>query len=120
MLTGAHKTERMASFGFDFLERCHRDGDEFLNHIVRVIGDETWVSFVNAETKKQSKQWMHMHTPNKPNKFKQTLSAKKLMTCVFWDGKGALMMEFMLQGAIITSEMYYETLKAVCGHLEQQ
>jgi hypothetical protein len=36
--------------GFDFLERCHKDGDEILNHIVRVTGDETWVSFVKVET----------------------------------------------------------------------
>jgi hypothetical protein len=58
-----------------FLERCHKDGDEFLNHIVRVTGDETWVSFVNAETKEQSKQFMYVHSPNKPKKLKRTLSA---------------------------------------------
>jgi hypothetical protein len=36
-------------------ERYHEDGGEFLNHIVRVTGDETCVSFVNVETKGQSK-----------------------------------------------------------------
>jgi phosphoribosylaminoimidazole-succinocarboxamide synthase len=41
-----------------FLERYHKDGDEFLNHIVRVTGDGTWVSFVNVETEKESKQWI--------------------------------------------------------------
>jgi hypothetical protein len=41
-------------FSSDFLERYHKDDDEFLNHIVRVTGDETWVSFVNVETKEQS------------------------------------------------------------------
>jgi hypothetical protein len=35
------------------LERYHKDGDEFLKYIVRVIGDETWVSYVNTETKEQ-------------------------------------------------------------------
>jgi hypothetical protein len=54
-----------------FLEQYHKDGDKFLNHIVRVTGDETWVSSVNVETKEQSKQWMHTHSPNKPKKFKQ-------------------------------------------------
>jgi hypothetical protein len=43
------------------LERYHKDGDESLNHTVQVTGDKTWVSFVNAETKKQSKLWMHTH-----------------------------------------------------------
>jgi hypothetical protein len=57
------------------LERYHKDGDEFLNHIVRVTGDETWVLFMNVEIKEQSKQWMHTHSPNKPKEFKQTLSA---------------------------------------------
>jgi hypothetical protein len=41
-------------FGFDFLERYHKNGDEFLNHAV--TGDETWVSFVNVETEEQQKQ----------------------------------------------------------------
>jgi hypothetical protein len=54
-------------FGFDFfLDRYHKDGDEFLNCIVRVTGDENWGSFVNVETKQQSKQWMHRHSPNMP------------------------------------------------------
>jgi hypothetical protein len=57
-----------------FLEQYHKFGDEFLNHIIQVTCGETWVSFVNVETKEQSKQWMHIHSPNKPHKFKQTLS----------------------------------------------
>jgi hypothetical protein len=38
MLTGARKTQRMAS-ALTFLERYYKDGDEFPNHIVTV--DET-------------------------------------------------------------------------------
>jgi hypothetical protein len=33
------------------------------------------------------------------------------MTIVFWDRKGVLMVEFTQQGTIITSEVYWETLK---------
>jgi hypothetical protein len=63
----AQKVEN--DFGFDFfLERHHNDGDVFLNGIVRVTGDETWVLFVNVETKEPSKQWMHTHSPNKQKK----------------------------------------------------
>jgi hypothetical protein len=72
MITGAHKTQRMAS-ALAYLERYHKDGDEFLSHIAQVTGDETWVSFVNAETKEQSKQWMHPHSSQKPKKFKQMM-----------------------------------------------
>jgi hypothetical protein len=60
MLTGAHKMQRMAS-ALTFLELYHKDGDEFLSHIVQVTGDETWVSFVNVEIKEQSKQWMRTY-----------------------------------------------------------
>jgi hypothetical protein len=60
-----------------FLERYQRGGDEFLNHIVQVTGDGTWVLFVNVETKEQSKQWMHTHSPDKPKKSKQTSARQK-------------------------------------------
>jgi hypothetical protein len=53
MFTGAHKTQRMAS-ALTFLERYHKDGDEFLNNIV--TGDKTWVSFQNFEIKQQPRQ----------------------------------------------------------------
>jgi hypothetical protein len=43
------------------LGQYHKDGDEFFNNIVWATGDETWVTFVNVETKEQSKQWMHVH-----------------------------------------------------------
>jgi hypothetical protein len=52
-----------------FLEEYHKDGNEFLNHTVRVTSEETWVPFVNAETKEKSKQWMHTFT-KQAEKFK--------------------------------------------------
>jgi hypothetical protein len=62
MLTDVHETQRMASASVDILERYCKDGDEFHNHIIQVTGDDTWVSFVNVETKEQSKQWMQTFT----------------------------------------------------------
>jgi ribosomal protein S28E/S33 len=94
------------------LEQYHKDGDEFLSHIIQVPGDKTWVSFVNVETKEQSKQWMHTHSPNKLKKFKQT-SATKLMAVVSWDRKGVLV-EFMNKRTTVTSEVYCKTLKMNC------
>jgi hypothetical protein len=41
----------------------------------RITGDETRGLFVNAETKEQSKQWMHTRSAKKSKKVKQTLSA---------------------------------------------
>jgi hypothetical protein len=92
-------------FSFNFSERFHEDGDKFLNHIAWVTGDESRVSSMNVETKEQSKQWMHTHSPNKPKKFRQTY-ARKLMATVW-----VLMVEFMQQGTTITSEVYCDTKK---------
>jgi hypothetical protein len=75
------------SFGLDFLERYNKSGDEFFNHVVRVTSDEAWGLFVNVETKEQSKQWMHTHSPSKLKKCKQILYARELMAVVFWEGK---------------------------------
>jgi hypothetical protein len=63
---GMHRTQRMAS-ALTFLEQYRKDGNEFLSHII--TDDETWVQFVNVETKEQSKQWLHTHSPKKPKKF---------------------------------------------------
>jgi hypothetical protein len=50
--------------GIEFFDRYHKYSNEFLNNIV--TGDETQISFMNAETTEQSKQWMHTHSPIKP------------------------------------------------------
>jgi hypothetical protein len=106
MLTGAHKT-------LWFLERYDKDGDEFLSHIVRVTGDETWVLYLNVETKEQSAvKAVDAHTYTKQDEnFKQSLSARQLMATVFWDRKLVLIVEFMQRGITVTSEVYCETLK---------
>jgi hypothetical protein len=62
-------------------------------------------------TKEQSKQWVHTHSPNNLNKFKKSLPARKLMTTVLWERKGVLMVKFVYQGTTITSQVYCQTLK---------
>ncbi|KAG8226287.1 hypothetical protein J437_LFUL002726 [Ladona fulva] len=65
ILTEHHKTQRMAS-AMDFLTRYEEEGEPLLNRIV--ISDETWIKYVNPETKEQSKMWAHSRSPNKPKK----------------------------------------------------
>jgi hypothetical protein len=50
-----------------------------------------------------------------PEKFKQILSAGKLMETVFWDSKGVLTMESMQQGATIVRSVFQniKTLRRV-------
>ncbi|UYV62910.1 hypothetical protein LAZ67_2002419 [Cordylochernes scorpioides] len=107
MLTEDHKRQRVY-VAQKFLD-CHKtDGEEFLDSIV--TGDVTWVHYTTPETKEQSKQWNHISSP-KPLKFKQTLSAGKLMATVFWDRKGLLLCDFMRLGTTINSHRYCKTLK---------
>jgi hypothetical protein len=74
-----------------FLERYYKGGEEFLNRIVRVTGDETWVSFGDVETKEQSKQWMHTHSPNmrKKEKKRRSTCQKADGTCFVGQERGA-------------------------------
>ena len=78
-----------------------------LSHIV--TGDETLVSHITPESKQQSLHWKHTSSPKRKN-FKQTISTRKIMCTVFWDGQGVLLVEFLPQGTIINS-VYCEMLK---------
>ncbi|GFQ79338.1 HTH_48 domain-containing protein [Trichonephila clavata] len=86
MLTDLHKIHRLGS-ALTFLERYYNEGEDFLDQIV--TGDETWVAYVTPESKQQSMEWRHSSSPKRV-KFKQTISARKIMCTVFWDRKGAL------------------------------
>jgi hypothetical protein len=58
-------TSRNALVLLLFLEHYHREGDEFLVHIITV--DETWVSHYALESKQQSEEWHHAHSRTKKN-----------------------------------------------------
>lgn len=107
MLTDDHKKNRMGS-ALTFLTRYADKGDEFLDSIV--TGDETWVYHHTPESKRQSLQWRHTHSP-KTKKFKTLISAKKIMASVFWDRRGVLLVDFMPQGKTVTADAYCETLR---------
>lgn len=65
--------------------------------------DETYVQFMNAVMKEQSKQSIHTQTPNRPMKFKEIIYNRKKQTAtVFWDFKGSLLRELMAPGTRVT------------------
>ena len=107
MLTADHQRQRVEA-AQKFLSFHGTTEEEFLDSIV--TGDETWVHYTTPETKEQSKQWKHPSSP-RPKKFKQILSAGKIMASVFWDRKGILLCEFMPCGTTINADRYCETLK---------
>ncbi|GFV62110.1 histone-lysine N-methyltransferase SETMAR [Trichonephila clavipes] len=106
LLTEEHKLKRMAC-DLDFLDRYHKEGDQFLERIV--TGDETWVSHITPESKRQSMEWRHTNSPVRV-KAKRTISTRKVMATVFCDRHGVLLVEFMQQGTTINAAAYCATL----------
>jgi hypothetical protein len=60
MLTENHKTKSIVS-AMKILTRYAQEGNEFLDCIV--TGDETWGFYHTPESKQQSLQWRHTHSP---------------------------------------------------------
>jgi hypothetical protein len=54
-------------------------------------------------------EWRHTSPIKK--KFKQTISACKIMCTVFWSRKSVLLVEFFPQGSTINAGVYCDTLK---------
>ncbi|GJQ71718.1 hypothetical protein Trydic_g11412 [Trypoxylus dichotomus] len=92
----------------EFLRTYETDGEEFLDSIV--TGDEICDHYITTETEQRSCQWKLPESP-KPRKFKQTLSAGKVMAMMFWNRKGLLLYEFMPAVATINANCYCKTLE---------
>jgi hypothetical protein len=102
-----HKKNRMGA-ALTFLTRYSEKDDDFLDSIV--TGDETWMFHHTPESKQQLMEWLHAHFPTK-KKFKTSTLTKKIMTNVFWDRKGVLLVDFMPHGTTINAAAYCETLE---------
>ena len=63
-----------------FLDSCGAEGDHFLERIV--TENETWIHHFESESKCQSMEWKHAHSPAK-RKFKTHPTAGKLMLTLF-------------------------------------
>ena len=106
ILKDDHKTKRMGS-ALKFLTRYAQEGDEFMDSIV--TGDVTCGFHHTPESKQQSLQWRHTHSP-RTKKFKTSISVKKIIASVFWDRKCILLVDFMPPGATINAAAYCDTL----------
>ena len=63
-------------------------------------------------------EWHHTISPRK-KKFKIVRSAGKVMTTVFWDAEGVIMLDFLEQGCTIISVQYVTTLKKLKARLHR-
>ncbi|GFX90632.1 uncharacterized protein TNCV_3194501 [Trichonephila clavipes] len=63
----------------DFLDRYHKEGDQFLERIV--TGDETWVSHIAPESKRQSMEWRHTNSPVRVKAKRKSQHARLWQPC---------------------------------------
>lgn len=106
LLTLDHKRNRVTT-SKECLAMFSRNPGEFLRRFVTV--DETWIHHNTPETKEQSKQWV-ARGERGPKKFKQSLSANKVMATVFWDARGVIHIDYLEKGKTITGEYYSKLL----------
>jgi len=107
MLTDEHKQKHLAA-AHQFLQRHQIEGDQSFDHII--TGDETWISYTNIESKRQSTQWRNSSSL-KAKKFKPASSVRKIMATIFWDRKGILLIDFLERGLTINADAYCETAR---------
>jgi len=106
LLTEDHKGQRKAITS-ELLQRYRHEGGDFLLRIV--TGDESWFHHFEPETKWQSMEWHHLHSPS-IKKANTVPSAVKVMGTVFWDAEGLILAEFLGPGQTITAACYVQTL----------
>ena len=102
ILAEDHKGQRKANTS-EMLQRYRHEDDDI------VTGDKSWFHHFEHETKQQSMEWHHLHSPSK-KKAKTVPSAVKVMGTVFWNAEGLILAEFLEYGQTITTARYVQTL----------
>ncbi|PNF18003.1 hypothetical protein B7P43_G13308 [Cryptotermes secundus] len=113
LLTEDHKGQQKAVTS-ELLQRYGHEGDDFLFCIV--TGDKSWFHHFEPETKWQSMEWHHLHSPSK-KEAKTVPSAAKVMGTVFWDAERFILAEFLEPGQTTNAAGYVQTLHNFCHAL---
>ena len=79
----------------------------------------SWIHCYTPETKEQSKQWT---SPGEraPKEVKTVLSAGKVMATVFWDSQGAIYVDYLEKGKMVTGFYYAELLGRFDAKLQKK
>ena len=91
----------------DILENLDTNPD-FLKKVI--TGDKTWVFVYDPETKRQSLNWKSPQSPQ-IKKVRQSKSKIKFMLIAFFDVRGMIHYEFLLQGQTVNQHVYKEILQ---------
>jgi histone-lysine N-methyltransferase SETMAR len=79
--------------------------------------DKTWLYHYNQETKQQSMEWRH--SSPRPKKFRVQKSAGKVLTSIFLDQDGILIIHYLPKGQAINAEYYSSLLVRVKNILKE-
>ena len=82
-----------------------RDPNDFLLRLATM--DENWLYHYDPGTNQQSMEWRLI--PPHPKKFRVRKSAGKVLTLIFWDQDGILLIDFLPKGQTINTK-YYSSL----------
>jgi len=90
-----------------FLHKAQNDA-MFVNSII--AGDESWCFQYDPQTKRQSAEWRSTGTPPSKKVRMQPLTTKT-MIIIFFDARGIIHHEFVLQGQMVNQEVYISVLR---------
>ena len=113
-LTDAHKQAHLEAC-LELLE-CHASDETFFKLIV--TGDETFVHHYEPESMRASMEWRYPSSP-RAKEFKSLRLPGKVMTTVFWDVEGVILVDFMLQVATINLDTYIGILRKLKARLKR-
>jgi len=99
------------------LLKCLRSKDFFLLRLVTV--DETLVHYYEPENKARSRQWVGPGSPW-PKKLKTQPSAGKVMTTVFSETKGVILMDILSKESTITKAYYANLLDQLRNTIREE
>jgi len=92
------------------LNRYEREGNNFLHCIVAC--NESWAHHYTPESKTASMEWQR-RGEHCPVKAKTRLSAGKVLTTIFWDWKGILLVDFLHERRTVNAVYYCQLLDNV-------
>jgi len=96
----ADRTETSASLVTLFNENL----DNFISRFVTV--DKTWLHYFDPESKAQSMAWKHA-----PRKLCVIASDCIVMSAVFWDSEGILLIDYLEHSRTITGTYYTDLIR---------
>ena len=105
------------------MQVCHdilKNFDSNPDFLKKVItGDETWIFEYDPETKRQSLHWKNPQSP-RITKARQSKSKIKLMLIAFFDVRGMVHYEFLLQGQTMNQRVYKEILQRLLRSVREK